>query len=633
MTMSHILIVVSAVLVYVSGCTVIAVGRNATSDGSTLIAHTDDAGDGASDLRLVRVPAMSHAAGAMRAVYRYVGGFPRLVTHDRGELYRPHATHMSVMTPLGYIPQVPHTYGYFDQDYGMMNDVQLAIGESACGAKTAGWPLTAGQYGRNLFGIAELTRVALERCDSARCAIQTMGDLAVEHGFYSEDSGSFLQPEFEDSAEALAVADKYGEVWVFHVLTAHQTDGRLGVWAAQRVSDGHLTAITNGFTIRELRLDQPDWYMASPNVVSFAIECGWWNPSDGTPFDFTAAYGYVDIDASGPLYVGRRLWRIFDVLAPSLRLDARLGSFAQYTTYPFSIKPDQVVSIQQIMDLLRDQYAGTPYDMTNGLGAGPFHAPVRWGGSTGDIQGGWERPISMYRTLFSFVLQSRQHTTPDDVAGVVWYGQSAPHGTVYVPFSCAQEHVPASYLLGTQSEFRLDSAWWAFNFVNNWSLLRYDAIHADVRTQITRLQADSFTMWRHTEAHACGLVDRKARLHQMEQARNAFATHVVTQWWELAWHVVAKYSDGYITTGEQPHDMQMPGYPSWWLHQSEFSTWPGTSFTPKHATTSVYYTIAASMLSLQSVVLVVLVVRALLRKHRRVGYTMLATIQVLSGIM
>ena len=82
-----------------------------------------------------------------------------------------------------------------------MNAVQLAIGESTCGTKTAGWPLNAGQ---NLFGIAELTRIALERCDSARCAIQTMGELAVEHGFDSGDSGSVTQPDFEDSAEALA---------------------------------------------------------------------------------------------------------------------------------------------------------------------------------------------------------------------------------------------------------------------------------------------------------------------------------------------------------------------------------------------------------------------------------------------
>ena len=37
----------------VDGCTLIAVGKNATTDGSTMIAHTDDAGGGAADIRLV----------------------------------------------------------------------------------------------------------------------------------------------------------------------------------------------------------------------------------------------------------------------------------------------------------------------------------------------------------------------------------------------------------------------------------------------------------------------------------------------------------------------------------------------------------------------------------------------------
>ncbi len=66
------------------------------------------------------------------------------------------------------------------------------------------------------------------------------------------------------------------------------------------------------------------------------------------------------------------------------------------------------------MDLLRDYYQGTPYDMTHGLGAGPFQAPVRWDSPIKNIQGGWERPFSMYRTLFSFVLQSRHHLLPDE---------------------------------------------------------------------------------------------------------------------------------------------------------------------------------------------------------------------------
>lgn len=608
-------------------CTVIAVGRNATVDGSTLIAHTDDAGGGAADVRLVRVPAQDHAEGSMRAVYNFFSGFPRLVATERGEHYAPQDgstdTDAIVTKPLGYIPQVAHTYAYFDQDYGMMNEVQLAIGESTCGAKTVGWPLDAGAHGKNLFGIAELSKVALERCDSARCAVTTMGALAVEHGFYSEDSGDPHAPDYGDSAEALVIGDKYGEVWVFHVLTGPANAS--AVWAAQRVPEHHVTALANGFSIREMDLSDPDWYLASPNVQSLARDMGWWHP-ERQPFDFTAAYGYADKDAVGPLYTGRRIWRVFDVLTPSLGLDARLGSFSEYATYPFSVAPDAKVELNTVMELLRDHYEGTQYDMTKGIAAGPFGSPVRWGGKAQGVVGGWERPISMYRTLFSFVLQVRG-ALPDAIGGVAWYAQSAPHGSVYVPFACAQTRVPASYVVGKQSEFSLESAWWAFSFVNNWSLLRFNAINEDVRREIRTLQREAFAHRAELEAHALrvfggdGASGSQSKSHRVNDRANAsaslnasgtaslhtnlnastspstnpnaelialvtdksnaFATRVVARWWQFAWVLVAKFSDGYVTTGEAPEQMLAPGYPAWWLELSEFSKWPGDTFAPK----------------------------------------------------
>ncbi|RLN60963.1 hypothetical protein BBJ28_00002657 [Nothophytophthora sp. Chile5] len=560
-------------------CTMIAVGRNATVDGSTLVAHTDDAGGGAADLRLVRVPAQDHPEGAMRHVYNPFGGYPRLVTTQRGPEYAPKSAEELVMTPLGEIPQVAHTYAYFDQDYGFMNEVQLSIGESTCGAKTVGWPTDAGPHGYNLFGIAELSKVALERCDSARCAVQTMGDLAVQYGFFSEDSGDPAAPDYTNAAETLGVADRYGEVWVFHILTGPKNTS--AVWAAQRVPDTHVAVVANGFMIREMNLNDPDHFMASPNVLSFAGEMGWWQPDQGKPFDFSAAYAFQSSDPVRALYTGRRVWRVFDLMAPSLKLDPRLGLYPEYPTYPFSVQPERQLAVADVMHLLRDYFQGTPYDLSKGLAAGPFGSPMRWGGDDKGVLGGWERPISMYRTIYSFVLQARGHL-PDAVGGVAWYAQSSPHGSVYVPFSCAQQEVPEAYVLGKESEFTPDSAWWAFSFVNNWSMLRFDAISKDVRARIADLQQACFSAREAMETHVSRndqLAAKEIRMYLQEQS-NELASRIVDAWWKFAWQLVGKFTDGYITTGETPEEMETPGYPAWWLKLSAFSKWPGNSLVP-----------------------------------------------------
>ncbi|KAE9051028.1 hypothetical protein PR003_g2735 [Phytophthora rubi] len=577
--MQLLLLFASALLPLARACTMIAVGRNATVDGSTLVAHTDDAGFGAADLRMVRVPAQDHEEGAMRHVYNVQPGYPRLVTNQRGPEYRPKNEHEQPMTPLGEIPQVPRTYGYFDQDYGFMNEVQLSIGESTSGAKTVGWPTDAGSHGYNIFGIGELTKVALERCDSARCAIRTMGDLAVKYGFYSEDSGDPANPGYVSAAETLGIADRYGEVWVFHVLTGPQNAS--AVWAAQRVLDTHVVVVANGFVIREMDLDDPDRFMASENVLSFAEEMGWWEPKQGNPFDFTAAYAAPTPDPVRALYMGRRMWRVFDLVAPSLQLDPRLGHYTEFPTYPFSVEPDRNLDISDVTRVLRDYFQGTPYDLSKGLAAGPFGMPMRWGGDEKGVVGGWERPISMYRTVFSFVLQARAHL-PDAVGGVAWYGQSSPHASVYVPFSCVQEEVPSAYVLGKESEFTHGSAWWAFSFVNNWSMLRFDAISRDIRARIAELQKACFVerkAMEHHVTHTDTLTASEMRIYLQEQS-NRLASRVVEEWWAFAWMLVGKFADGYITTGEGPEAMEMPGYPQWWLKLSEFSKWPGNTLVP-----------------------------------------------------
>ena len=145
--------------VSVQACTTILVGKGATADGSVLATHSND-GEGATDSRLVRVPARTHAAGAMRPIFFAPENYPRYVGRDRGvDAYLP-VRNQSAFAPIGHIPEVPTTFGYFEQTYGAINDRQVGIGESTCSGVFGTKP--AGHGGKALMSVDTLTQLAME---------------------------------------------------------------------------------------------------------------------------------------------------------------------------------------------------------------------------------------------------------------------------------------------------------------------------------------------------------------------------------------------------------------------------------------------------------------------------------------
>mmetsp|Transcript_64266 Transcript_64266/g.177837 ORF Transcript_64266/g.177837 Transcript_64266/m.177837 type:complete len:680 (-) Transcript_64266:260-2299(-) len=571
-----------------SACTIIAVGKDATTDGSAIVSHNDDAGGGTQDIRLVRVPAADHASGSLRPVVLTDFPYPRIVSDSRGPGYEP-VDDQELVAPGGFVPQVPHTYGYWDNIYGLQNEVQLSIAESTCGAKTAGWAAGKGDYGHCLFGVDELSRVALERCDTAKCAVQTMGDLAVEYGFYGSDAGDPAAPVLSGAAEALAVSDKHGEIWLFHVMTGLNARG--AVWAAQRVPDDHVSVIANGFVIREMDLDDTANFLGGGSdggVTGAAEQMGWWDSKSGEPFDFTKAYVPTDDFTAVPfpktaLYVGRRVWRVFDLVAPSQKFDPYAGYIPALETYPVTVQAEHKVSLNDVMSMMRDSYEGTEFDMSKGLAAGPFNNPLRYDGNKDQgarIFGGFERSINTYRTAYTFVAQSRPNL-PDDVGGIFWYGQDAPHGTVYVPVYGAMSELPEAYGRGYMAKYDPDSAWWTFNFLNQWVQLRYNLIHAEMATEQSRLENLSMSQQQLIEAQALALGDKEARVAKLEEWANSNANSILDSWKSLTNYLIGKYTNGWVISFEgasKDGAVVAPGYSDEWLEATTYTMWPGKTF-------------------------------------------------------
>jgi dipeptidase len=406
--------------------------------------------------------------------------YPRVIARDRGTTWLPSnieanlvqrdewlsGTWMESQYMEESIPQVPHTHGSLEGQYGIINDMQVGIAESTCGAK-----LWAGPKGaecsrcKALLDVSELSRIALERASSAREAIQIMGDLAVEFGFYGS-SWDEEDPSLNlEAGESLIVSDT-NELWVFHIGSDDTAES--AVWVAQRVPPGHVTAVTNQWIIRQVHRDyDDDWFMASQNLWEVALRAGFWKGEEEEgPLDFAASFAARPGDIPHYTYSTRRLWRIMDVVAPSQQLSPYTDSLGG--SLPFSVAPDRPLTVKDVMDLLRDHYEGTDFDMTRGLLSGAFGdydrydiRPQGQGEVTAEESksGFFERAIGLFRTSHSYITQSRRGL-PHPLGGIAWIAQYSPSVSAFVPLHVGIEEVPVPYSTGSLFAFSPSCSWW-----------------------------------------------------------------------------------------------------------------------------------------------------------------------------
>lgn len=536
----------------------------ATKDGSMMVTHSDD--NELADQRFIFVPSQDHAPGSMRGIVAGTSiGYPRIVSKERGPGYNTAGYPETQL--IGHIPQVAHTYAYFDGSYGIMNEHNLMFGECTNGAKYMPLdPVTeeqakhSGQHSR-LFYSAELSRIALERCKLAREAVLLMGTLIDDYGYFS-------------TGETLLVADQ-NEAWVFEMCALPDNEYH-SAWIAQRVPDGTMFVAANEFRIREI-IPNSDDQLFSSHLLPGLKKIGW--APEESPVDWLTAISLGEYNH--PYYSLRRVWRVFDRVNPDLGLSPWVTD--GYTTYyPFSIAPKTKLQPKDVFALYRDHYEGTQFDMTQGIAAGPYGDPNRYFGSydgggfdfsNHKLYGAWERPISVFYQGYTYVLQTRPNA-PDLTKGLCWFGADVSYTTCFVPIPSKVQQIPKTYQIGDPQKFSRDAAWWCFDFVANWARLNFQRI---CKTDIQPLQKEL------EEAYPKMIEewDSKARKglsqEKLTSLSTANANRIVKTWWELADLLIAKYSDGYINpkpTFPQNTAAVGIGYTSEWLSKTNYKQGP-----------------------------------------------------------
>ncbi|CAJ1951378.1 unnamed protein product [Cylindrotheca closterium] len=546
-----------------TGCTVFIVGKDASADGSVMVSHSND-GEFNTDPRLVKVPASSSVKGTQRPVFFSPEDYPRYVGHDRQVPEYYPTDGQTSFEPIGYIPQQvsSSTFAYLEETYGALNDKQLGIGESTCSGVFGAIPLGA-PNGTALLSVDELTHIAMERATTAREAVQMMGSLAEEYGFYGAG-------EFEGTSESLAVSDTE-EAWIFHILP--DPTGKSCIWAAQRVPDNGFAVLANMFVIRQVDPNDDEYFLMSKSVHQVAKEYNWWSEEDGL-LDFTKVYS--DGEYSHKFYSGRRMWGAYHLACPSCNFPADYVDLQSDPVYPVWTVPDQPISVEDLFRYHRYTYQNTPFDLSaaGNLAAGPFGSPDRWKAGSGEKQvgGNWERAIGLYRTSDTYVVQSKKGSS---LGGVLWFGPASALGTVFTPFVVQLDSIPKSFSTGYQGVFSRESAFWAACYAHNIANLKWSYAIQDLQTRQISLERKSIDLMKQLESDYQMSKDDQEDFAVVESAIMDNAASIVSSLWQLSDEIMFKYASGFVNEDDSHGGLsQMVGYPAWWLEAVGFKEGP-----------------------------------------------------------
>ena len=481
--------------IYPESCTSIMVGKTASTDGSVMTAHSCD-GNYRTWVNIV--PAADHEPGTMHEIFW-------------GTLNTEFIDDTRKLELKGAIPEVPHTFAFLNTAYPCMNEKGLAIGETTI-------------YGRRelrnengLFLIENLEVLALQRCTTARDAIQLIAELVEQYGY-------------GDFGECLTFADQ-NEVWQFEIFGSGPGEPS-AVWAARRIPDNHIGISANISRIAELDPNDSD-LMFSQNCREVATKMNLWDGKE--PFKFYRAF-------SGDRCFSTREFFVLSTAAPSLNLSMDAQEL------PFSVKPEHKMSPRDVMAYYRQTYEGTDFDMTKNLLTDGKTNPVAnpWMSRDlmnllNDLKPGTverQRTIAIPFCSYSHIIQLRSGM-PEGLTGIAWLALDNPAESPRFPVFTGTMSLPESFDVCGQHQFRTDAALWSYRRANRLATVRWQEGRKDIESaimdfenrafnELPAVQQTAFNLYLQDDSESKDLYKK-----YLTQYTHDFANATIKKWWEL----------------------------------------------------------------------------------------------------
>jgi len=449
------------------GCFSIVVGKNASVDGYVIMAHNED------------------------------DPSPQIVNHHKIPRRKHSPGEKVKLLNGGQLNQVEQTWAYIWSEMpGMLfsdsyiNEWGVSITSDNCPSREDKPRITDGGIGYML------RRLVAERAKTAREGVLLAGKLVERFGYI-------------DSGRTYVICDP-GEGWLFCVVNGKH-------WLAQRVGDNEVAMVANTFTVHQVDLSDRDNFLASKDIIKYAVSRGWYKPEKDGPFDFAKVYANAE-EASSLSNFGRQWSGLSYVVAEPIPLGPNL---------PFSVVPRRKVDIARIMRLLRHDYDAQKL---------PFSSLTENTDKS-------VCAICRSSTQTSFVVQLRRNM-PLDIGIIYWTCLAPPCTSFYIPFHFGISDFPAGF--SSKSErpsvvfydervsctFRADplQAFWTFSNFHN-------KVHgASVKT-ITRVKAQAEQIENNALRLQGPLEEAACRLYPEDKA--------------TAMRILANYSNGlYLSSME-----------------------------------------------------------------------------------
>jgi dipeptidase len=245
---------------------------------------------------------------------------------------------------------------------------------------------------------------------------------------------------------------------------------------------------------------------------------------------------------------------VLSLAAPSLNLHANAENF------PFSVKPDTLITLEKMVRMFQDYFENTPYNFikdltwTNDQGkteisplANPF-MPYDMN-KLFKINGGWEwrgeRTIARWYTMYATITQSREWL-PDQIGGVVWLAFDNVASSIYIPLYCGITDVAKPFKTpGRPKGFNRGSAWWAFNRLGTLTAQRWGEMRNDVTAVWEPMQQELFTQQKTVEDKATQLLQKSSEeaVKYLTGYSIFWGEKVVKRAWELGDELWTKYDE------------------------------------------------------------------------------------------